>query len=334
MESSRRSKAYTKIFLNDLRNVDNEMDIMVKLSKGPGLLYGLDKLINRKKIENLLEERIRDQIEETKHPEDFSSNIEHEYLDHDDHLYNEDESHKSYDKSEEKEYEEIHEDVPLHPHEEPDNNYHRSDPEYERRTEYEKVKKLRKKKKMKAKQLLNEKIQLLTYLDRIKRKGVIVREELDVHSPFDEIKYEVMKHRQRRKIEFGKHIFTQILLDIIRIIEFISTKIEIVNLHLEGWHRNVRYHLDEYDDVIEEIVEKYSKGEGAGMSPEAKLGLLLLVSAVDHSASNSGVSSGIGSVKSLFGGGKQRDDIPQNASGDNIDEDILREIEEEKLKFA
>lgn len=301
----KRVKNYTKSFLDNLRDVDNELDIMAGLSNAPGLLYGMDKLINRKKIESLLEERIRDQIEnKNQDPEPYIQEVD--------------------------DAQEFINDIKPTPIIEPiitpsvvpkpEPRVHINDEEY-------RLKKIKKKKK----QILNEKIQLLTYLDRLKRKGISVK-ELDVNSGFDEIKFEVTKHRQRRKIEFGKHIFTQILLDIIRIIEFISMRIEIVNLHLDGWHRNVRYHLDEYDDVIEEIVEKYSQSsdgdEGISISPEAKLGLLLLVSAIDHSASNSGVSSGIGSVKSLFGG-----ETKVETPTDDLDADILKEIEEEKLKF-
>jgi len=324
---TKRNKYYVRKFLNDLKGEENEMDIMVKLSNAPGILYGLDKLINRNKIETILEEKIQDRLagNDTRQDSDDDDDYQQEHAAQQDHEYRDEQRDEHRDEQrDEQRYEHRN-------NERNESTYKQFDSslKVQRRNDFEKYKKLKKRKRNKERQIQDEKTQLLIYLDRLRHKGVNVK-KLDTTSDFAEIKFEAAKHRQRRKIEFGKHIFVQILLDIIRIIEFISTKIEIVPINLKGWHRNVRYHLSEYDDVIEEIVEKYSKGgEDSGMSPEAKLGLLLLVSAVDHSASNSGVSAGIGNITQLFSGNDKKKPEPDT---DDIDQEILREIEEEKLK--
>ena len=161
----------------------------------------------------------------------------------------------------------------------------------------------------------------------MKEKGEVVK-NCDINSGYSEIRYETTRVRHLRRMKFGKHIFTQTLLDVIRLVEFLSTKIEIIDFHLDGWHKNVQYNLEEFDDVIEEIVEKYTRGDDEGsMSPETKLGLLLLLSAVEHSTSNAGMSSGLGQIRSLFGGVQRK-----NKGDDEIDPDILKEIEREKNK--
>jgi hypothetical protein len=286
----------------------------------------MDKIINRDKIETIIEEKIKEQQNPnyvSQYSDDYNSTNINDNT-YNDHIQNDISTSQ---------ISQISQITSTQIPPKFINNNLKSNYEFEKDSKY-RDKKLRKKKERRKLQILNEKITLLEYLDRLKLKGVIVK-KLDINSDFEEIKYEALKHRQRRKIEFGKHIFTQVLLDIIKVIELISTKFTIVDLHLNGWHRNVQYHLDLYEDIIEDIVEKYTKrddngkGEsGYSMSPEVKLGLLLLVSAVEHGASNSSVGSNLGSIKKLFTNSNNNNNNTQN--DDISDEQLLAEIEKER----
>jgi len=347
------NRRHLNSFLNDLEKETQEFDILAKLANAPGLLYGMDKLINRDKIEALMEDKIKEQMDPTFNEQIFDNSFTQNV--------NNNETMEPMEQNEPTIYKQPININPQHtetknpisyinntkpipyppqranisPHmptngflpknNDLSNNY--------RQSNFEEYKRMKKRKKRRQTQILNEKVTLLTYLDRLKRKGVIIQ-TLDINSNFEEIKLEALKHRRRRKIEFGKHIFIQILLDIIKIIELISTKIEMVDLHLKGWHRNVQYHLNEYDDIIEDIVEKYTgtdDDEGSSMPPEAKLGLLLLVSAIEHAASNSSVGSNIGSIKQLFTSSTPPSTPTQSNFDDELDdESILAEIEKER----
>ena len=92
--------------------------------------------------------------------------------------------------------------------------------------------------KKKKKSEENEKIKMLAYLDRLKTKGIKVK-NFDITDDYIQIKSEVSKQRQHRKIQFGKHIFTRVLLNITRAIEFLSKKSDVIDLNLDGWSRNV-----------------------------------------------------------------------------------------------
>jgi len=59
---SSKSSHYTRRFLDELRTIDDEYEVMSKLTNAPGLLFGIDKLINRDKIENLLQDRVTDAV--------------------------------------------------------------------------------------------------------------------------------------------------------------------------------------------------------------------------------------------------------------------------------
>ena len=60
-------------------------------------------------------------------------------------------------------------------------------------------------------------------------------------------------------------------------IEFVNTKFDPINAKLDGWSENVNEGVDEYDDVFEELHDKY-KGDNK-MAPELRLLMSLAGSA-------------------------------------------------------
>lgn len=191
-----------------------------------------------------------------------------------------------------------------------------------------------KQRKEKEKLRFNKKIKLLSYLDRMREKGERIK-DFDVETDYEELKYTAYKIRKQRKLKLGKNIFKGVLLDVVKLIEILSAKQELVNLHLDGWHTNLKYQLNEYDDVVDDIVEKYigsSEGsDGPSMSPEWTLGLVILLSGIDHSATNAGISSNLGNIRGLIDvtrSNKPR--VNQPVAKEYSDEDLLREIDDEK----
>lgn len=306
---SSKSSHYTRRFLDELRTIDDEYEIMSKLNNAPGLLFGIDKLINRDKIENLLQDRVNDAI----NPENF---------DDENFMMTEQYSNNTFSKNHNVSF-----DQPINNNNKTTNNPDYID--YKKPVTKEDYERIRIRKEKKQKKILQEKYTMLAYLDRMREKGVVVK-PYDINASYSEIKYETTRIRHQRRIHFGRHVFISGLLDVIRIIEYLSTKIEIINLHLDGWSQNVQYNLEEFDDVIEEIVDKWtSSDEETSMSPELKLGILLLLSAVEHSTAQAGMSGSLGHIRNLFGGGNNGQKNINN-NDDDIDPEILKEIEKEK----
>jgi len=61
------------------------------------------------------------------------------------------------------------------------------------------------------------------------------------------------------------------------IIEFFNGKYDPFGFKLDGWSEHMGIEVDSYDDVMEELYEKY-KGKGKSMPPEIKLFLLIAAS--------------------------------------------------------
>ena len=63
------------------------------------------------------------------------------------------------------------------------------------------------------------------------------------------------------------------LIAFVTAIEFLNNKFDPADLKLDGWSESVHENVHDYDDVFEELHEKYK--EKASMAPELKLMLML-----------------------------------------------------------
>jgi hypothetical protein len=63
------------------------------------------------------------------------------------------------------------------------------------------------------------------------------------------------------------------LLGCITGLEFMNNKFDPFDLELDGWSESINENVDDYDDIFEELAEKY-KGS-SNMAPELKLLLMV-----------------------------------------------------------
>ena len=123
-----------------------------------------------------------------------------------------------------------------------------------------------------------KKIELLRKLSEIKTKGFSLTKEYDFNSSIDEMDYEYALLKSFVDKRNSVKVFKSGLLQTVSIIEFLNDKYDPFDFHLQGWGEHMSVEVDSYDDVLEELYEKY-KGSGKGMPPEVKLLLLLTASA-------------------------------------------------------
>ena len=121
------------------------------------------------------------------------------------------------------------------------------------------------------------KIEMLRKLSEIKQKGFSLTKEYDFNSSIEEMEYEYDLLRSFVDKRNGIKIYKNILLNGVSIIEFMNEKYDPFDFHLEGWGEHMQVEIDSYDEVLEELYEKY-KGTGKGMPAEVKLVLLLVAS--------------------------------------------------------
>lgn len=122
-----------------------------------------------------------------------------------------------------------------------------------------------------------KKIELLRKLSEIKQKGFALTKDYDFHSSIEEMEYEYELLKSFVDKRNGIKLYKNILLNGVSLVEFMNEKYDPFDFHLEGWGDHMQVEVDSYDDVLEELYEKY-KGTGKSMPPEIKLVLLLVAS--------------------------------------------------------
>ena len=123
-------------------------------------------------------------------------------------------------------------------------------------------------------ELQKEKFELLCNLERLETRGFKISKTFTMESNFDEMKREY--DRIVRKVEVDKSVKFQrkLLIAFVTGIEFLNNKFDPANLKLDGWSESVHENVNDYDDIFEELHEKYK--ETAQMAPELRL-LITLV---------------------------------------------------------
>ena len=123
-----------------------------------------------------------------------------------------------------------------------------------------------------------KKIELLRKLSEIKSKGYQLSKSYDFNSSIEEMEYEYELLRSFADKRNGIRLYKNILLNATSVVEFFNDKYDPFSFKLSGWSEHMSVEVDSYDDVIEELYEKY-RGTGKGMAPEIKLLLLIMASA-------------------------------------------------------
>ena len=132
-----------------------------------------------------------------------------------------------------------------------------------------------------------KKIQLLRRLSEIKQKGYKLSKEYNFSSSIEEMEYEYALLKSFADKQNGIKLYKTFLLNGISICEFLNDKYDPFDFQLSGWSEHMSVEVDNYDDVLEEIYEKY-RGVGRKMEPEFKLLFLIVSSAAafHHSKSS------------------------------------------------
>ena len=121
--------------------------------------------------------------------------------------------------------------------------------------------------------IIEEKKKLLYEFERFKKRGYHFSKQFSLASSLDEMKYELDKVKKQREIENSIAFSRKMLMAFVTALEFLNNRFDPFELKLDGWSENVHEGIGEYDDIFEELHEKY-KSTGK-VSPEIKLLLTL-----------------------------------------------------------
>lgn len=118
-------------------------------------------------------------------------------------------------------------------------------------------------------EIQKEKQQILFELDRLQKQGYPPSKRYNMASHIEDMKYERDKLKKQRDVEKSIKFSRKALMMVVSGIEFVNGKFDPFDVKLEGWSEKVMEDITDYDEIFEELHDKY--GESVKMAPELRL---------------------------------------------------------------
>ena len=126
---------------------------------------------------------------------------------------------------------------------------------------------------MGSQDIKNEKIDLIYKFKRLETQGIRTTMNYNMNSSLDDMRNEYIKLKKQREVNNSIKFQRKAMMAIITGVEFMNNKFDPFDIKLDGWSESINDGILDYDEVFEELAEKYS-GESE-MAPEIKLLMML-----------------------------------------------------------
>lgn len=130
---------------------------------------------------------------------------------------------------------------------------------------------------MSPQEVKNEKIDMIYKFKKLENQGIRTTMNYNMNSPLDDMRNEYMKLKKQREVENSVKFQRKMMMALITGAEFMNNRFDPFNVHLDGWSESVNEGINDYDEIFEELHEKY--GGEAEVAPEIRLLLSLAGSA-------------------------------------------------------
>jgi hypothetical protein len=137
----------------------------------------------------------------------------------------------------------------------------------------------------------NEKIELLYKFKKLNDQGVKTTSNYNMNSNLDDMRNEYIKLKRQRDVENSVKFQRKVMMAAVSGAEFLNSKFDPFDIKLDGWSESVNESVSDFDEVFEQLYEKY--GGGGEMAPELKLVMMLGGSAFMFHLSNTMFKSNI-----------------------------------------
>ena len=114
-----------------------------------------------------------------------------------------------------------------------------------------------------------EKQELLYRLERLDANGFKSSRKFTMNSNLEDIKFEYERIKKQRDVDKSIKFQRKILMAVSSGIEFLNGKFDPFDIKLDGWSESIYENLHEYDEVFEELHEKYKSK--VKVAPELRL---------------------------------------------------------------
>ena len=158
-------------------------------------------------------------------------------------------------------------------------------------------------------EIQQEKQKLLFNLERLQKQGYPPSKRYSMASSYEDMLFEHDRLKKQRDVEKSIKFSRKILMAFVSGVEFLNGKFDYFDIKLEGWSENIMENVSDYDEVFEELHEKY--GESVKMAPELKLIAMVAGSGFMFHLTNSLFKSASPKLSDIL---KQNPDIMKNIS--------------------
>jgi Family of unknown function (DUF5767) len=149
-------------------------------------------------------------------------------------------------------------------------------------------------KRLSAEEERKEKGDMINKLNRLESKGFAISKRFTMDNTLEEIKSEFERLMDARNLEASIKFQRQMMMGVVTGLELMNNKFNPFDWQLDGWSESVHENVDDYDEVFEELYDKYkTKGN---MPPEARLLFMMVGSGFMFHMSNSFFRSKMGNM--------------------------------------
>lgn len=131
----------------------------------------------------------------------------------------------------------------------------------------------------------SQKQELLFKLKRLESRGIPLSRDYNSSSSLEDMQDEYSRLKNQRDLENSIKFQRKTMMALSSGVEFINSKFDPFDIKLDGWSESLHENLTDYDDVFEELHEKYKSK--AKIAPELKLLMMMGGSAVMFHMTNS-----------------------------------------------
>ena len=157
---------------------------------------------------------------------------------------------------------------------------------------------------MGSQDIKNEKIDLIYKFKKLEGQGIRTTMNYNMNSQLEDMRNEYFKLKKQREIENSIKFQRKVMMAAITGIEFLNNKFDPFDIKLDGWSESVNEGINDYDEVFEELAEKY--GGKSEIAPEIKLLMMLGGSAFMFHLTNTLFKSSIPGMDDIM---KQNPDL-------------------------
>jgi len=156
-------------------------------------------------------------------------------------------------------------------------------------------------------EIQKEKQELLFKLNRLQHTGSKLSRQFTMDSRIEDIKSEYRTLKKQKELQKSIKFSREMLMACVGGIEFLNNKFDPLDVKLDGWSESIMENIDNYDEVFEELYDKYN--EKVDIAPEIRLIMMIGGSAFMYHLTNSLFKSAIPNVNDIL---KQNPDLMQN----------------------